>query len=670
MEQLFFDILLILFISTVLSIIFARLKFHPALAFITAGILIGPYGFQFITNLSTIHIIAEIGIILLLFIIGIEFSVRSFWKLKRFTLLGGALQVIGTALLAFPLPYLLTRDFSLAFTIGCIFALSSTAMVLSMLQRRNELITFHGRISTGILIFQDLAAVLLMFLLPILFQPIPLSAVSLQIVKSLLFLAIVAFLTVYGIPFLSQKILRFTSQDILPLFLLTLCFGIGWITHELGLSIALGAFIAGLSVSETDFNIEAIGKLLPVHTLFMNFFFVSFGLSINLPEILEKFLIILPLSIGLMGIKAGVIILVLFLLKVPFRFALFAGILLSQAGEFALVLFQGLHLQGIFPTSLYDLFTGIVVVTMALTPLLPLVITKVSSLRLGKAKDTDSDTGSREIALAPETSTAPEQKLSDHIIIVGFGIVGRAVAQAAEQIQIPYVVIEANYATVQNERKNGVPIYFGDAANEHVLEHFGIATARIIALTFPHAQFAKMIIRTVRHLNPSVPIVARTLFASEVPNLYTEGATVVICDELESGTTFFSEILKRYVAADRAFYQFREHIRHLLYHHYRGSTQKTPKPSLLLQSVIIPPHASITNKTLRHLNLPQQYGILIVGYAPPNGDFSIPHPDQKLEPEAELLVAGTQEHLHRFLQDLFYEALPQHPNETPLMSRK
>ncbi len=655
MEKLFLDIVMIWIISILIMLPFARLKFHPILAFIAAGMLIGPHGLKLIVHPENIALLGEIGIILLLFTIGIEFSLKTFWQMRRFTLLGGLLQWSLSTLALTPFLLWLTDQWLLAFAIASTIALSSTALVLNLLQSQGILTTFYGRISTGILVFQDLIAVALMFFLPTLLSAHLTAATLGKLGQGLLFLVVLMVVSIRIIPWMLQKMLRYTSRDTLLLLLITLCFGIGWLTHSIGLSLALGAFVAGLSISESDLNIEAIGHLSPFHSVFANFFFVSIGLALDLQFFLEHFGQILTTTVGIMVLKAGVLTAVLWWIKVPLRFALLAGVLLSQIGEFSLVLLQSLAQNGLLSDYLHNVLISTIVISMIVTPFIASGIPILQQWLSRKVQQA--------LPQLPSSKETPAVQLRDHIIIVGFGIVGRAVAQAAMTAKISYVVIEANYETVQKEKQQGTNILFGDANNPHLLEKAGIAHARIIALTFPHAADAITIIRTVRSLAPELPIIARSLFASQVGALYEAGATEVICDELETGTTMFSQILKAYLLEDRTFLQFREQLRQATYRQAATPTISSIAPSqlvapdLMLQAITISPSSSLAGKTLRDLDLSQKFGILVVGVGAPNRPYQLPSADTQLHPGDQLLLLGAREKIREFLQQLVKETL-------------
>ncbi len=662
MERLFIDIALIWVVSILIMLPFARLKFHPILAFIAAGMLIGPYGLKIITHAENIKILGEIGIVLLLFTIGIEFSLKTFWRMRRFTLMGGLLQWGFSTLALLPVLYFfpVSNPFT-GIAITAAFALSSTALVLNLLQSQGMLTTFYGRIATGILIFQDLVAVALMFLLPTLLSARVSTTTLLTLGQSLVFLIGLMLVSIKVIPWLLHKVLQHTSRETLLLLLITLCFGIGWFTHTIGLSLALGAFVAGLSISESDFNIEAIGHLSPFHSVFANFFFVSVGLAIDLHFLVDHLLTIAAATLILMLIKAGILTGVLLFLKVPIRFAALVGILLAQVGEFSLVLLESIQTAATLPATLHNFLISIVIFSMILTPFLA---TALPAIERWMQRWVQPD-----LAPAPlEDQEEQPLELQNHIIIVGFGIVGRAVAQAAITAKIPYLVIEANYTTVQQEKQKGTNILFGDASNIHLLEKAGLSRARIIALTFPQATDAVTIIRSVRKLHPDIPIIARSLFASQMTLLYSAGATEVICDELETGTTMFSQILKAYLLEDSGFLQFREQLRQATYQQAAPSVAPASPPAISspdmsLHTLNITSESPLAGKTLQELDLSKQFGILAVGIARPNHPYTIPSADTALQPGDQLLLVGPREKIRTFLQQMLIDTLQSHQQD-------
>lgn len=543
-SNLLTDLLIIFALSIPVVFTFSKLKIAPLIGFLLSGILAGPFGFGLIREVENIDLLAEIGVVLLLFTIGMEFSLRDLFKLRRIVIFGGGFQLsITTVIVAFIFLWLGTSKESSIF-FGLLVALSSTAIVLKLLQERGEMYSLHGRTSLGILIFQDIAAVIIILLIPVL-AGIPGTDKSfLELILQGIGLIVFTLLSArYVVPFIMYQVAKTRNNELFLLSVVTIGLSVAWLTSIVGLSLALGAFLAGLIISESEYSVQALGNLIPFRDMFMSIFFISIGMMLDLQILREHLLLILVATLIVLLLKLFANFLSTFLIGFPLNTMILVGFSLSQVGEFSLILAKVGFTSGLMSSIIYQEFLDVAVLSMILTPLFMSIgyrattsaelIPFPSILKQGwysKFKENES-----------------EEKPENHVIIVGFGINGKNVVTAAKATSISHIVIEMNPEVVRKEKLKGEPIFYGDAAQKAVLEHAGIQTAKSIVVTAGDPASSKRIIEAARRLNPDIHILARTHFLSELDNFYAFGANEVIADEFESSIELFTRVLHRYL---------------------------------------------------------------------------------------------------------------------------
>jgi len=510
--------------SAVLAWVCQRLKIVPIVGFLVAGVLIGPFGLGVVQDQALVNATAEIGVILLLFTIGVEFSLQQLASIRRFIVLGGGLQVAATIALVTVVLFAFDVSWKAGVYTGCLVALSSTAIVLKLLLDRGQTDSPAGRISLGILILQDLSVVLMVLLIPVFgVGEASASSVALALLEAVAIIALVLVLGGRLVPRALDWIARERSQELFLLAVVTICFGIAWILALGGVSLALGAFLAGLVVSGSRFREHALGDILPLRTLFTAVFFASVGMLLDLRFVLEQPLLILGVAAAVAVLKIGITSLAVLVLRYPLRMAISVGIGLAQIGEFSLVLEQAGRAAGLSPAGLGDsghqLFLAVAVFLMAATPLL------VSwESRLGPR---DSNRG----ADADRTATDGPKDL---VLIGGYGIAGRELEQACIDAGIPYRVVDLNPISVADAQALGVPIELGDIGRRAVLEQAGLHRARCLALTVNDRTAATRAAKTARLLRPDLRVIVRVRYASEEQAMREAGADEVVVEEREA----------------------------------------------------------------------------------------------------------------------------------------
>lgn len=542
------DIIIIITFNFIFLWIFSLLKIPSIIGLFLAGFLIGPFGLKIIKNYETIEIVSEIGIILLLFTIGLEFSLKDLEKQKKDFFILGSLQIIFSILLSIII-FLNFYNFIESLIIGFMISLSSTAIILKILQDENQISSPYGKISVLISIFQDLVSIIYVMIIPYLIEFNNLNYFINFDINFLLslFLKIVIFIISFYlmykhiIPFLLYQIVRFKNKDLFVLSIITFCFLIAFSTYKLGLSLALGAFLAGLLISETPFSSETINNIVPFKIIFTSIFFTSIGMMVNFDFFITNYhwLKIIFYSVLFIITKFIVIFIIIIILHKNIRISMITSMYLSQIGEFSLIVLKLAHDQNLIDDATNQILLSSSILTMLLTPLIVNYSHKITY------KTIEILNSIYKIDLKEQTISINE-KLKDHIIIVGFGINGRNVAKAAKIVDIPYIIIEMNIKTVLNEQKKGESIVYGDATNIHLLEQIGIRDAKLLVIVINDFKTTDHIIQIARKLNPNLHMIARTRYVAEVPQLYKSGANDVIPEEFETSIQIFRKILEHY----------------------------------------------------------------------------------------------------------------------------
>ncbi|AKD04783.1 monovalent cation:proton antiporter-2 (CPA2) family protein [Pontibacter korlensis] len=553
------DIVIILGLAVVVILLFQRFKLPTILGFLATGVIAGPHGLSLIHSSHDIEILAEIGVILLLFIIGMEFSLRQLSMIKRTVLLGGTTQVLATIGLVALVMVLLNFNWGEAVFMGFLIALSSTAIVLKLLQDRGEINSPQGRVVLGILIFQDIIVVPMMLLAPLM------AGGSENIVTELLLMAlkgafVIVFVLIsarYLVPRLLYLVAETKSKELFILCVVVICFAVAWLTSSLGLSLALGAFMAGLIISESEYSHQATSNILPFREIFTSFFFVSIGMLLDFAFLLQNLPVVLLFTLVTFLLKGIVATIAARMLQYPLRIALLVGLSLFQVGEFAFILSKAGINNGLLSEETYQYFLSVSLLTMAVTPFV------VGSYRRLADMIAAPFSSSHEAMpfQNPHDMHGDLPNLDDHIIIIGYGINGRNVAKAAKHANIPYVIVELNAVTVKNERKIGEPIVYGDAVHPMILSHINIHRARVVVIAISDPEATKRIITTVREISDKVHIIVRTRFVQEMEDNYRIGADEVIPEEFETSIEIFTRTLNKYLMPRDEIEAFTQKIR-------------------------------------------------------------------------------------------------------------
>lgn len=540
------DIVIILLVSLTIIVIFKRLNIPSIVGFLIAGIIIGPHTFKLIKDVEQIDSIAQIGVILLLFTIGIEVSLNQMLRIKKFVFYGGTLQILLTIFISAIILSVYGFDLSTSIFGGMLISLSSTSIILSLLSQVNELDSPHGQISLGVSIFQDLALVPMILLLPILGQKTAASITS--VTTQLLF----AFGTLTAIfifaKFLMPRIIHFLAglkvKEVFTTGVLLLLLGTAYLTNLAGLSLALGAFIAGLILSETEFSAQIVADIIPMKDAFKSIFFVSIGMLLNVQFVLSYPLTIILITAAIIFVKAAIVILIVLLLRYPIRIGIQTGFTLVPIGEFSFVFAVSGGYFGLLSDELYHAFLASSIFTMILAPFLFKYAHSVGfkASEFKHKKKGESDRSNSEAV----KSTKQKITFTNHVIIVGYGLNGKNLARVLKETGIKYVIIELNPDLIREAAAKGEDIIYGDCVREEILEQANVNRASVIVFAISDPSSSKQGLQIVKKLNPHIYAIMRTRYTNEIEGLIKLGADEVIPEEFETSLQIFSKVLRKF----------------------------------------------------------------------------------------------------------------------------
>ena len=642
------DILLIICLAIPLLLLCNKLRIASTVGFLLTGVIVGPQVLGIVSAPKEIDIFAEIGVIFLLFTIGIEFSLENLLRIKRLVLMGGSLQVILTITAVFTIATQFGIGYAPSLFIGFLLSLSSTAIVLKLLQERAEVESPHGQATVGILIFQDIVVVPMMILIPYLAGSSVEAQGSLLLVlaKGIGLIILVLLCARWVMPQVFYYIGKTRSRELFLLSTLAVCFTVAFLSYHLGLSLALGAFMAGLIVSKTEFSFQTLGDIIPFRDLFASLFFVSIGMLLDLKFFLLQPLTIIISALAVISLKGVVSVLVIKLLGFPLRTAVLTGIALSQVGEFSFVLFLRGEEVGLLEPRLFQLFLDFSVLTMALTPFMIAAgpgLTNFLSKRMIPSRwrsGLASPSGSEQRVPA---------KVRDHLIIVGFGLNGENLARAAKMAGIPYLIIEMNPQTVRRERRRGEPIYHGDAGQQEMLHYVNIQEARIIVVVISDPWACRRITTLARKENPRTFILVRTRFLAEMERLYSLGANEVIPEEFETSIEIFSRVMAKYLIPRNEIEDFVAVTRAGGYDMFRSLSKESTSfadlkfhfPDLEISTVRINEGSTMDGKSIAQIELRKKHGVTILAIRRGEQLLSNPSADAVLKANDLLILVGT-----------------------------
>jgi CPA2 family monovalent cation:H+ antiporter-2 len=636
--------------SLLVVLVFYRLKLPALPGFIVAGILLGPNALGLVSEPRDVENLAEVGVILLLFTIGIEFSLSRLREMGRQILAGGSAQMGFTILATLGVGLAFLGNWRVALFLGFLIALSSTAIVLKVMTDMSEIDAPHGRLATGILIFQDLCVVPIMLIVPFLAGKAEggMAGLLLALGKAALVVVGVILAARRIVPRVLKEILKTRSRELflIAVILIGTLTALG--TAAAGASLALGAFLAGLIISESDYGHQALAELMPFRDVFISLFFVAVGMLVQIATIREHLGLTLIAVAVIMGGKTLSAAVGPALLGYSGRVALLAGVAVSQIGEFSFVLARDGRIAGLLPDLLYQQFLGIAVITMLITPFLlqggPAILDVFEkAVPLDKVLP-----GFRPRGFAPV-----QDPIKDHVVVAGYGLNGRNLTAALRAISAPYLIIELNAQTVRKARAEGEPAFYGDATREEILHALGIERARMFVIAISDPAATRRMVRVARDLNPKLYIIARTRYVVEIPELTRLGANVVIPEEFETSIEIFSRVLAHYNVDHDEIERLVSEIRASHYEALRPGARPRltltgtlgAMPRMHVERIVLGAKAPAVGQTLADTGLRSKTGALVLAVRRGESDLATPEADFLLEAGDVLVVVGQPQQL-------------------------
>ena len=637
------DIVILMAISVPVIALIARLGLPTIIGFLLTGVIIGPSGFALVTEMATVDILAQIGIVLLLFTIGLEFSVTRILNIRREGLFGGGLQIGLTVSIVFILALLFKTSMPVALLLGFVVTLSSTAIVLKLLMDKGDVNSPHGNLSLGILLFQDISVVLMVMII----QSIGIGGESvLSIIKGLgvsfVAFAIIVVSVAYIIPRIFSRVVTLRNREIFILTIVLVCLGTAYITSLFGLSLALGAFIAGLAISESEYSHQIVAEVTPFRDTFSALFFISIGMLLDLRYFTGHAIEIIILVLCIVAIKAIVLIGVGRVMKYPLRLSIMVGLSLAQIGEFSFILIKMGKDYGMMNEGLYQSFLAASVLSMAATPL----IYRYSARIAFDAARAFLNSGGRD---KPQKT-----HLSNHVIIVGFGLNGRNLARVLKETSLPHLVIDVNIERVNEAKKSGHRAYFGDPSHPEILQKMGIDKAKMIVIAISDPISTRRIVKASSGINPALSILVRTRYIREVDDLYKLGAKQVIPEEFETSVEIFARVLRDYRIPGNIIQNQIDLVRqegYAMFRHPSVNGERLPSLSTILEASLtdtyyVDKDCSVADKTIRQLELRKKTGASIIAVVRKGKAQTNPHADFLVESGDILVMLGSHAELN------------------------
>jgi CPA2 family monovalent cation:H+ antiporter-2 len=637
------ELILTYALALVLIVSLARLRVSPVVALIATGAIAGPGGIRIVRTQEDVQLLAEIGIVLLLFTVGLDFSLGDFRRVLRRVIGASLLQIGLTAAGVFAVVIAATdRPAPLALFVGLFVALSSTAIVVQELSGRNQLDAPHGRLVVGILLFQDLCVVALLLLVPLLSGTTPLSAVPFVIGRALLAIFVVVLVSRFVLPLLLGAVARSRRREAFSLAVVVASVGTGWVSSLLGTSMALGAFLGGLVLAESEFSHQAHAEIRPIRDLLASLFFISLGMLLEGPFLIEHWPTVVAVTVFILVAKAAAATAALRLVATPPRVAVAAGLALSQVGEFSFVFGRSGLEAGLLSTSDWQTLLAASIATMVVTPMVIGAAPRI-------ARRFSGDRGA-----AQDAGAMP--RLSGHVVVLGFGVGGQLVSRALTELGLRYLVLELNGDAVKAGREKGELIFFGDATSPDALSAAGVERARAVVMVLSDPDASLLAVQAARALSADVPILVRTRYRTEADRLVGLGATIAVAEEFEASLEVLTQLLVRLQAPDDAV--------DLLLERFRrpapgsrplGGVRRLDELSADLSELPLAKHevqqdAWAAGRSLAELDLRARTGALIIAIRSGDQNLPSPPPDTRIAPGDLLYLMGSQPDITRARQ--------------------
>ncbi len=650
------DLVVVFAVAAAVVFAFGQAKLPSVVGLLVAGVVVGPYGLSLVAEVEVVEILAEIGVVVLLFTVGLEFSLSRLLVMLPTMARIGLPQIVGTTAVVTAATGWYLGTLPQAVFAGMLVAMSSTAIVLKILSDRGEMATPPGRIAVAVLLFQDLVVVAAMLSVPLLASaagvvpedgqtpaaaahhsaPLFLDPFA-AVVAGLAVVAAVLLVGRFAVPRVLHAVVRQRNRELFLMTIVLACLGTAAITAEAGLSLALGAFLAGLVLSESEYGHQAFTEVLPFRDTLASLFFVSVGMLLDIRFLIDHAALVAVTVAAILLVKTAATAIPAILTGFPPRTGLLAGAMLAQIGEFSFVLGSRGAEAGLLSRDDYQTFLAAAVITMAVTPLLagalPGWLDRLSRTRWW----------GRWLA---DTGPADDQpQLTDHVIIAGFGLNGRNLAAALAEFGVPHVVLEMNPETVRRQRSLGLDIHYGDCTRAAVLEHVGICRARAYVVAISDAASSRRSVRVARTLSPTVQIFVRTEYVLEVEELKGLGADEVIPAEFETALSLFDRVLSIYDVPEETIDDLVDRMRLANYGFLRSASGRHARAEGLsnVHACVIPDASQAAGRSIGQLRVRSTTGATVIAVRRGGRSVASPGPDFIVAAGDEVTVVGTPE---------------------------
>jgi CPA2 family monovalent cation:H+ antiporter-2 len=617
MEPLGFlgDLLAAFAVAGVIVLLFHRVRLPPVVGLLVAGMVMGPYGLSLIHDVHRVETLAEIGVVVLLFSVGLEFSLQRLAGMSRLMVRVGIPQVAICTIVGTAGTWIPFGDVRPALLAGMLLAMSSTAVVFKLLSDRGELTAPQGNLSAAVLLIQNLLVVVCMVILPLLAAQEQ-AAQSVWRSLGLGAVVVIALLAAgrWVLPLVLYHVVRTHNRELLLIVLVLVCLGSSAVTALMRWSLALGAFLAGLALSESEYASQTLAEVLPFRDTLASLFFISIGMLLDLSFLMQNLLFVACLVVAVINVKSIAAALPAMLAGYPLRIALLAGLALAQVGEFSLILADRGQALGLLTREQYQVFLATAVLTVTPTPFLIM-----AGPWLGNCFDQIKflDRWHRQA----QRELPAVVKARNHVIIIGYGLNGRNLARVLRAVDIKHVVLDLNPETVRQARRAGEPVSFGDCTRPHVLEHLCIGAARPLVIAISDPVSSRRAVAHARRLNPNLTIIVRTRYLLEIDELSRLGANVIIPEEFETSVEIFARVLRGYDIPRNVILDLIERVRSDHYELLRDVNPAMAKVELPfdilglmeVETCLIRAGSPVEGSTLGQLRLRSSTGATVIG---------------------------------------------------------
>lgn len=639
-------VLIVLATAVLAVVVFRLLRLQPVLGYLLAGIVIGPHALGWIAESNETRHLAEFGVVFLMFSIGLEFSLPKLIVMKRIVFGFGTAQVVISMLLVMAVVWMLELDWRVGFVLGSVLAMSSTAIVIKMLAERVELNSAHGRQVIGVLLFQDLMVIPLLVIIPaIATAEIDSGTLDLAIavLKVMVVLIVILFLGKRLMRPWLHLVARQKSSELFVLNVLFITLGLAWLTELAGLSLALGAFLAGMLISETEYRYQVEDDIKPFRDVLLGLFFVTIGMLLDLQVVTDNFLQIFIILMALIILKIVVIAGLSRLFSADSGVAIRTGMNLAQAGELGFVLLAQAGTVGLIENSVLQPVLAAMVLSMFIAPFI---------IEYGERMIQRFYTSEWMYQAMQITSIAAQtMETQNHVIICGYGRSGQSVARILEQESISFIALDLDPRRIREATSAGESVVYGNAARREVLIAAGLMRAKVLVVSYADTISALKILRHVQELRPELSVVVRTRDDSDIDVLKGAGATEVVAEIMEGSLMLASHALMFVDISTgrilRRIREIREQRYSLLRGFYYGVTDETEDSEKLLPrllTITITPGAAAVNKTLDEIDL-VSLDVEVTAVRRRNIRGLLPTPETRLEAGDVVVLKGTQENL-------------------------